>query len=80
MYSSSWFNHDSEVARAELKRANKQFRKYRSHELHEALVTKRNNIVKSSDGPELSIIERKRKGSTIWRLQIPKHSGKRYAE
>lgn len=40
-YTSPWFNYECEVARAELKRANKQFRKYRTHTLHETLVTKR---------------------------------------
>ena len=41
LYSSPWFNQECETARAELKRANKQFRKYRTHELHSVVINKR---------------------------------------
>ena len=40
-YTSPWFTVDCEIARAELKRANKLFRKYRTHVLHETVVEKR---------------------------------------
>ena len=40
-YTSPWFAVECEVARAELKRANKLFRKYRTHVLYEAVVVKR---------------------------------------
>ena len=40
-YTSPWFTVDCETARAELKRANKLFRKYRTQVLHEAVVEKR---------------------------------------
>ena len=40
-YTSPWFTVDCEIARAELKRANKMFRKYRTHVLHETVVEKR---------------------------------------
>ena len=40
-YTSPWFTLECEAARAELKRANKLFRKYRTHVLHEVVVVKR---------------------------------------
>ena len=43
---SKWFNNDCVIARAELKRANKLFRKYRSHEYHELVVSSRKNYRK----------------------------------
>ena len=49
-----------------LTRANKQFRKYRSNELHEALIKR---------WARFKYNETKKKGSMIRRLQIPKHSG-----
>ena len=40
-YKSPWFNNECEIARAELKRANKEFRKHKSQVLHEVLLQKR---------------------------------------
>ena len=40
-YTSPWFTTDCEIARSELKRANKEFRKQKSHEAHEVLLQKR---------------------------------------
>ena len=42
-YTSPWFTRDCEIARAELKQANKMFRKNGKHELHLLVVEKRKN-------------------------------------
>ena len=47
LYTSPWFNQECEIARAELKRANKQFRKYRTHALHEVVIIKRKQYSKT---------------------------------
>ena len=45
-YISPWFTIDCEIARSELKRANKEFRKQKSHEAHEVLLRKRKHYSK----------------------------------
>ena len=44
--SSPWFNNDCVIARAELKRDNKLFRKYRSQEFHDLVVNSRKHYHK----------------------------------
>ena len=45
-YTSPWFTIDCEIARSELKRANKEFRKYKTHAAHEVLLQKRKHYSK----------------------------------
>ena len=45
-YTSPWFNIECEIARSELKRANKEFRRHRAHEAHEVLIQKRKHYSK----------------------------------
>lgn len=45
-YTSPWFNHECEIARSELKRANKEFRKYKTQVLHDVLLQKRKHYSK----------------------------------
>ena len=61
LYSSPWFNQECEVARAELKRANKQFRKYRTHELHEVVINKRKHYSKTRRHAQFKYNQAKKK-------------------
>ena len=45
-YTSPWFTIDCKIARSELKRANKVFRKRKSHEAHEVFLRKRKHYSK----------------------------------
>ena len=45
-YTSPWFNIECEIACSELKRANKEFRRQRTHEAHEVLIQKRKHYSK----------------------------------
>ncbi|MEW8546880.1 MAG: reverse transcriptase family protein, partial [Candidatus Thiodiazotropha sp.] len=45
-YTSPWFNHECEIARSELKRANRDFRKHKTQVLHEVLLQKRKQYSK----------------------------------
>ena len=61
LYSSPWFNQECELARAELKRANKQFRKYRTHELHEVVIIKRKQYSKTKRRAHFTYNQAKKK-------------------
>ena len=63
--SSPWFNNDCVIARAELKRANKLFRKYRTLEYHEHVV---NNIVRLKGARNSIISKIKGRNYTKWLL------------
>ena len=61
LYTSPWFNQECEIARAELKRANKQFPKYRTHALHEVVIIKRKQYSKTKRRAQFKYNQEKKK-------------------